>query len=1380
MKIIKKIVLSIICLSMILTTITSINAFELDTEDLDFHAFLSDYLYDNYLYEKLDDPMAHHYLHEAMTQEFGDTNVTLTLVNIANDWGYALKGKTTMYEQIILEMLVNYVNSDVFKNRVEEDKVQIENDIFDYLKKSFDFGYLADDLSELYSILKKTEFKTWKDISKVPDEVFNKSLTELIKHNKIPVSKSYKLNVAYDFIDLMTKAITYMSVCNQVDGIKDVLEEMARYCENKDMRSAIIRILNKLNAVHPNDIWSGIEANSLEFAFDSIITFTKDMVLTCFDLVGLSIETGGFISNIVFKTDEIAKSYVLLKSEIEIENVIKKVIKIKQNTYMTNKEDAKILNYSLLLLYDAYEYGLNLTKKYGQNVLYVDYFRNLLKIQSNDENNQYTEFINKVKTWDGIVANHRSLFESGWLEYKALHMKNLGSLENAFHDYVSGIYFEKSSIVVELDDAKQTYPLNACKNMPNNISMTYTYTSSDPSIVSIENKNIYSIKAHKAGTVTITAKSEDGFHRATQTIIIVDGGVNENKKFEVEKDYSDYYHDNQDGITLTGIVKDFIEYNWNSDLPTYVYRIPSTINGKTVTELDFSKVRMREYPDADTNFFDQVIIPDTVKRIADGCFSHGNVSYECEYILPEGIEEIGANAFRFVTFVNRNIVLPTTLKKIGEGAFENSIYDTIYINCPYLTEISKNCFDGNLYLKQRVIFSNDMKQLKKIGEHALSDLEYVLLPDCVEILEKRSLAYSRIDHLPASLREIGEECFYQTKISIDQLPSNVKKVGKKAFYYNKIETLSIPNNIEFIGENAFGHIQNIILYGESSSSSGTIEGYIGHSTYFEIPHSITNIGMNFMPENIVWTNGMNIIQQEPKKEGIIYGKKHTNLYLTNIERQGSYALENHIFNPSTYFDYIEIPTNYLENTKQTLYGDWIFNCVIVGNSDEIQLNKYVEILKDAIDVGGSITHCDDQGNLTLLYQNLPLSFTKTSKAVYENQKDYIVSPIELLKYQKGDVVSDLKVILSSDSNVEKLELQCWEEGNETKSQRMNELGDFMIFEDIYLYQPFHRYFTISSDAKGPYVVSLEFEGYELTKDNVGLYHISENGIITRIPLQYEKLSGYDKKISFKTDRLGQFTLVKLLYKEEKILTSYRDEYLFEDEEKVIDEKNPVIYDTDHGNQSFISKDEDCSSTIIKPSFETSKDDNDSHESDSHQSMISKPIKDKIKEEIIQDFKLDDSLINKNKDSVLITEESLESKDQWEMISQHSVMIQSDDNSKIHIALNKADNHSYDFYVYKMDEDGTLEQMKNPIRSIKDKKVNPNLLDINHEYFELKLNKGQYFITYLESEKETSLLNVIWNGIKIFACIIGVIFMGLISFILIGEKLTKRRRRRKRR
>lgn len=1369
MKIIKKIVLSIICLSMILTTITSINAYELDTEDLDFHAFLSDYLYDNYLYEKLDDPMAHHYLHEAMTKEFGDTNVTLTLVHIANDWGYAIKGKTTMYEQIILEMLVNYVNSDVFKNRVEEDKVQIENDIFDYLKKSFDFGYLADDLSELYSILKKAEFKTWKDISKVPDEVFNKSLTELIKHNKIPVSKSYKLNVAYDYIDLMTKAITYMSVCNQLDGIKDVLEEMARYCENKDMRSAIIRILNKLNAVHPNDIWSGIEANLFDFAFDSIITFTKDMVLTCFDLVGLSIETGGFISNIVFKTDEIAKSYVILKSEIEIENVIKKVIKIKQNTYMTNKEDAKILNNSLLLLYDAYEYGLNLTKKYGQNVLYVDYFRNLLKIQSNDENNQYTEFINKVKTWDGIVANHRSLFESGWLEYKALHMKNLGSLENAFHDYVSGIYFEKSSIVIELEDAKQTYPLNACKNMPNNISMTYTYTSSDPSIVSIENKNIYAIKAHKAGTVTITAKSEDGLYSANQIITIINQNVESSSMIKEDKDYSKYYKFNDDGITLTGIVEDCLVKNGNG----YDYYMPSKLNGYTVTEVDFErnnwpiKKHIRKY-----------ILPQTCKKLTDIRYKGGfydeiktNAGIN-DVILNEGLEEIGKEAFRGKGHSTKELVLPSSIKKIGEGAFSFTYYKTIYINCPELKEISDGCF-GESYAN--IIFSNEMKQLKIIGEGAFGGTKYVLLPDCVEILDDYALSGSKIDHYPSSLSEIGAFAFSGSKVP-DTLPESVKRIGDSAFYDVKMDCINIPNSVEFIESGAFGKIQNVLTYGNyTSKNNGELISYLNTSySYYEMASSISKIEGCISSDTIVWTNGLN---KNESNKSIIDAKY---IYLKETSNDGTLSLDDNIF--LHHIEMIEMPVNYINNTKNTIRVNFIKDCLIVGEANEDDLNRYLEILKPAIQNGGSITYRDSKGNLRLLYENPSISFEKQSKAKYENQSEYLTGSIVHLKNKVTDTVNDMKITVSSHNTLDdKISLQCWKEESESPSERLKAIGDYAIFEDVYLKQPYYKYFVIDSvKESNEYVVSLELDYQYLSSENIGLYHINDLGKITRIPVNLVLDDSHKPTITFKVNQLGQFALVRLDNMEKTVFSSYRDEYLFEDEEKVIDEKNPVIYDTDHGNQSFISKDEDCSATIIKPSFETSKDDNDSHESDSHQSMISKPIKDKIKEEIIQDFKLDDSLINKNKDSVLITEESLESKDQWEMISQHSVMIQSDDNSKIHIALNKADNHSYDFYVYKMDEDGTLEQMKNPIRSIKDKKVNPNLLDINHEYFELKLNKGQYFITYLESEKETSILNVIWNGIKIFACIIGVIFMGLISFILIGEKLTKRRRRRKRR
>ena len=126
------------------------------------------------------------------------------------------------------------------------------------------------------------------------------------------------------------------------------------------------------------------------------------------------------------------------------------------------------------------------------------------------------------------------------------------------------------------------------------------------------------------------------------------------------------------------------------------------------------------------------------------------------------------------------------------------------------------------------------------------------------------------------------------------------------------------------------------------------------------------------------------------------------------------------------------------------------------------------------------------------------------------------------------------------------------------------------------------------------------------------------------------------------------------------------------------------------------------------------------------------------------------------------------------------VIKTEEVEKIQIALDDLEDKIYDFYIYKINEDGTLEKVKNTIKSINDKKINPNILDSCHEYFELKLDEGKYFVTYLIGEENTLFSKVI---LKVCMFIFGILLLGFIGsvlFILIAEKVDKKRRRRKRR
>ncbi|MGN1137212.1 MAG: leucine-rich repeat protein [Oscillospiraceae bacterium] len=224
-----------------------------------------------------------------------------------------------------------------------------------------------------------------------------------------------------------------------------------------------------------------------------------------------------------------------------------------------------------------------------------------------------------------------------------------------------------------------------------------------------------------------------------------------------------------------------------------VVMIPTEINGKPVTGFAadlFSNTNAREviFPEGMTKLpylvttdrITKIVIPSTIEElsakdlmyiyylesieVADG----GNFivddgvlftadrktivyTFGCddEYVVPEGVENIGEYSFSHHTF--RSVSLPSTLKTIGKGAFQgcNQIN---YMEIPSgVTEIGEGAF-----------YSTGLVDIK----------------------------------LNEGLESIGEDAFNQTKLSEIQLPQSIKAVGWrfindgcKVIAYDPIEPL---------------------------------------------------------------------------------------------------------------------------------------------------------------------------------------------------------------------------------------------------------------------------------------------------------------------------------------------------------------------------------------------------------------------------------------------------------------------------------------------------------------------------------------------------------------------------------------------------------------
>lgn len=202
-------------------------------------------------------------------------------------------------------------------------------------------------------------------------------------------------------------------------------------------------------------------------------------------------------------------------------------------------------------------------------------------------------------------------------------------------------------------------------------------------------------------------------------------------------------------------------------IPVYSVIIPETAEGVPVTEIgDYAAAnRMGAAP---INLSD-VVLPSGLKKIGKGAFQ--DLSLE-SIDLPETLEEIGEDAFSDNYL--KELYIPGSVRKIGSNAFGKNFINKI--------EISEK--NNNFICEDGFLLSSD----KKILYLALTngDKKEITVPDTVKTIGSYAFSNSLANKiiLPEGVEEIGEYAFnassYLNKIKYVNIPSSVKKIGESA------------------------------------------------------------------------------------------------------------------------------------------------------------------------------------------------------------------------------------------------------------------------------------------------------------------------------------------------------------------------------------------------------------------------------------------------------------------------------------------------------------------------------------------------------------------------------------------------------------------------
>ena len=294
-------------------------------------------------------------------------------------------------------------------------------------------------------------------------------------------------------------------------------------------------------------------------------------------------------------------------------------------------------------------------------------------------------------------------------------------------------------------------------------------------------------------------------------------------------------------------------------------------------------------------------IPNTVTEIGNYAF------YKCEGIrkltLPTSLERIGSYAFADCKNIGGDLLIPSSVKEIGDGAFSNCIgfFGTLEMTHPSridnLIKIGKEAFAGVRNITGALMIPNTVKE---IGDGAFRgcisfDKHLTLSKNLTKIGKEAFSGCKKLIgnlSIPNTVTEIGDNAFYGCEglNAYLTISDKLQRIGNYVFYgcSRLIGNLTIPNSVTEIGDGAFS---NCSLFNGLTLSNKLTK--IGNQAFMNcrslsgelvIPASVTEIGNNAFSDclNLNAVTGQVTLPKSLEKIGYyVFG--NTNIKTVNFQ-----------------------------------------------------------------------------------------------------------------------------------------------------------------------------------------------------------------------------------------------------------------------------------------------------------------------------------------------------------------------------------------------------------------------------------------------------------------------------------------------------------------
>lgn len=239
----------------------------------------------------------------------------------------------------------------------------------------------------------------------------------------------------------------------------------------------------------------------------------------------------------------------------------------------------------------------------------------------------------------------------------------------------------------------------------------------------------------------------------------------------------------------------------------------------------------------------EIELPPTVEELGVGCFRRSGI-YRITFARGAVIKRFGQEAF-YGCMNLREIEIPATVVDLGIECFGMSIMYPTGLRCitfasgSVMQRISSDAF-ACLYTIERIQIPASVEVIESDAFHCGifggSALSYVTFETGSRLRCVKSRAFTACEqlqeiHFPASLEEIGEQCFgfqwntYGRYLCCSALSrvtfasgSRLRKIGCEAFAYcSMLKEIELPGSVQEIGPGAFfaSGLQSLRFLGDS-------------------------------------------------------------------------------------------------------------------------------------------------------------------------------------------------------------------------------------------------------------------------------------------------------------------------------------------------------------------------------------------------------------------------------------------------------------------------------------------------------------------------------------------------------------------------------------